>query len=154
MPRTDLVSPHPIFVFDGHCVLCSTGAAFIMRHDPQGKVRFLSAQSPLGQAIYAHFHLPIDASYLLITGERQTVSRALGFGGHILHLRIGQRRKLSPLQRGAEPVDLIDDRHSITRSFDRCCLGHDDHPHSPPIRIYVRYYLDYRTLGELLHRVM
>ena len=69
MVGADLVSPHPIFVFDGYCVLCSTGASFIMRHDPKRKVRFLSAQSPLGTAVYAHFALPLDASYLLITPE-------------------------------------------------------------------------------------
>ena len=61
MAAADLVSPHPIFVFDGVCVLCSTGASFIMRHDPQGKVRFLSAQSSLGAAVYAHYDLPLDA---------------------------------------------------------------------------------------------
>lgn len=67
MAGADLFSPHPVFVFDGRCVLCSTGASFIMRHDPEGKVRFLSAQSPLGTAVYAHFDLPLDASYLLVT---------------------------------------------------------------------------------------
>ena len=78
MAGTDLVSPHPIFVFDGYCVLCSTGSSFIMRHDPQGKVRFLSAQSELGKAVYAHFGLPIDASYLLITPEG-TLTKTTGF---------------------------------------------------------------------------
>ena len=78
MAGTDLVSPHPVFVFDGYCVLCSTGASFVMRHDPQGKVGFLSAQSPLGQAVYAHFELPIDASYLLIT-SRGTFTKTTGF---------------------------------------------------------------------------
>jgi predicted DCC family thiol-disulfide oxidoreductase YuxK len=78
MARADLVSPHPIFVFDGYCVMCSTGASFIMRHDPQGKVRFLAAQSPLGQAVYAHFDLPIDASYLLIT-RQGTFKKTTGF---------------------------------------------------------------------------
>ena len=78
MPRADLVSPHPTFVFDGYCVLCSTGVSFIMRHDPRGKVRFLSAQSPLGQAIYAHFGLPLDASYLLITPEG-TFTKTAGY---------------------------------------------------------------------------
>jgi hypothetical protein len=68
MAGTDLVSPHPIFVFDGYCVLCSTGASFIMRHDPRGKVGS-SRRSPIGQAVYAHFGLPIDASYMLITPE-------------------------------------------------------------------------------------
>jgi predicted DCC family thiol-disulfide oxidoreductase YuxK len=78
MRGTDLVSPHPIFVFDGTCVMCSTGASFIMRHDPAGKVRFLSAQSSLGRAVYDHFGLPIDASYLLIT-PGGTFARTTGF---------------------------------------------------------------------------
>jgi predicted DCC family thiol-disulfide oxidoreductase YuxK len=78
MVGADLVSPHPIFVFDGYCVLCSTGASFIMRHDPAGKVRFLSAQSPLGTAVYAHFSLPLDASYLLITPEG-TFTKTTGY---------------------------------------------------------------------------
>ena len=78
MEGTELFSPHPIFVFDGYCVLCSTGASFIMRHDPQGKVRFLSAQSPLGQAVYAHFNLPLDASYILITPDG-TFTKTTGF---------------------------------------------------------------------------
>jgi predicted DCC family thiol-disulfide oxidoreductase YuxK len=78
MAAADLVSPHPIFVFDGYCVLCSTGASFVMRHDPRGKVRFLSAQSSLGQAVYAHFALPLDASYLLITPEG-TFTKTTGY---------------------------------------------------------------------------
>ena len=78
MVGTDLVSPHPIFVFDGHCVLCSTGASFVMRHDPAGKVRFLSAQSPLGMDVYAHYALPLDASYLLIT-PNGTFTKTTGY---------------------------------------------------------------------------
>jgi len=65
-------------VFDGYCVLCSTGASFIMRHDLHGKVRFLSAQSPLGQLVYAHFGLPLDASYILIT-PHGTFTKTTGF---------------------------------------------------------------------------
>lgn len=60
----------PIFVFDGTCALCSGGAALLMRHDRAGKVRFVSAQSPLGRALYAHYALPIDESYLLIDRGR------------------------------------------------------------------------------------
>src|SRR5689334_19912281 len=56
----------PLFVFDGHCVLCSTGASFIMKHDRNGCVEFASAQSELGSAIYGKLGLPIDESYLLI----------------------------------------------------------------------------------------
>ena len=56
----------PLFVFDGHCVLCSGGAAFIMRHDPEGRIQFASAQSELGKRLYDKCGLPMDDSYLLI----------------------------------------------------------------------------------------
>ena len=56
----------PLFVFDGHCVLCSTGASFIMKHDRHGLVQFASAQSELGSAIYRKVGIPVDESYLLI----------------------------------------------------------------------------------------
>jgi len=56
----------PLFVFDGVCVLCSGGAAFVMRHDRAGKVHMASAQSPLGQALYRHFGLEMDESYLFL----------------------------------------------------------------------------------------
>jgi predicted DCC family thiol-disulfide oxidoreductase YuxK len=49
-----------------------------MRHDPAGKVRFLSAQSPLGQAVYDHFGLPLDASYLLIAPDG-TFTKTTGY---------------------------------------------------------------------------
>jgi predicted DCC family thiol-disulfide oxidoreductase YuxK len=56
----------PLFVFDGHCVLCSRGASFIMTHDKKHIVQFASAQSGLGIAIYEALGMPIDESYLLI----------------------------------------------------------------------------------------
>lgn len=68
----------PLFVFDGHCVLCSSGVSFIMRHDPAGRIQFLSAQSELGQAIYAHVGLPMDDSYLLID-DAGTLSKSDGY---------------------------------------------------------------------------
>lgn len=66
---SELRRDRPLFVFDGVCVLCSTGASFIMRHDPEGRVQFASAQSDLGRAIYRRMGLPIDSSYLLIDAD-------------------------------------------------------------------------------------
>lgn len=43
---TDLV------VFDGVCVLCNGFARFVDRHDRAGRVRFATAQSPVGRAVY------------------------------------------------------------------------------------------------------
>lgn len=47
----------PIIVFDGHCVLCSRWARFVLRHDRAKKFRLLPAQTPLGDALYRHYGL-------------------------------------------------------------------------------------------------
>jgi predicted DCC family thiol-disulfide oxidoreductase YuxK len=58
----------PLFVFDGYCVLCSGGARWVMRHDRQRNFRFSAAQSTLGKALYAHYGIDWDATYLLVSG--------------------------------------------------------------------------------------
>jgi predicted DCC family thiol-disulfide oxidoreductase YuxK len=68
----------PLFVFDGHCALCSGGVAFLLRHDRRGRIDYLSAQSPLGQAIYTRLGLPVDASYLFID-DAGTHVRSAGY---------------------------------------------------------------------------
>jgi len=50
----------PIIVFDGYCALCSGFANFVTRHDTQKALRLLPAQSPLGEALYAHYGLKPD----------------------------------------------------------------------------------------------
>jgi len=50
----------PIIVFDGHCVLCSGFANFIIRHDKKKTLRLLAAQSELGEALYNHYGLKPD----------------------------------------------------------------------------------------------
>ncbi len=50
----------PLFIFDGMCVLCSSGVQWMLRHDPLGGARFIPVQSPLSRAIYAHYGLDPD----------------------------------------------------------------------------------------------
>lgn len=51
----------PILIFDGHCVLCSSFAQFILRNDRHRHFRLMAAQTPIGAALYAHFGLnPVD----------------------------------------------------------------------------------------------
>ncbi len=65
-----------LFVFDGVCVLCSSGARLIMRSDARAKVNFTSMQGALGQALYRHYGVDSDESYLLIANGRAfTASR-------------------------------------------------------------------------------
>jgi predicted DCC family thiol-disulfide oxidoreductase YuxK len=60
----------PLFVFDGVCVLCSSGAAWLMRHDKKRRFRYTSAQSVLGQSLYQHYGAALDETYLLLDGGR------------------------------------------------------------------------------------
>lgn len=65
-----------LFVFDGICVLCSGGASWIMRNDQKARVNFTPAQEALGQALYTHYGIEMDESYLLIAnGRAYTASR-------------------------------------------------------------------------------
>jgi len=64
-----------LFVFDGVCVLCSGGVRWLMRHDRRVRINFMSAQSPTGQALYRHYGIVMDESYLVISdGEAFTAS--------------------------------------------------------------------------------
>ena len=65
-----------LFVFDGVCVLCSGGASWIMRHDKRARINFAPAQGALGQALYRHYGVDMQESYLLIAeGRAFTASR-------------------------------------------------------------------------------
>lgn len=58
----------PIVIFDGKCVLCSHFVQFALRKDRRGRLRFLAAQTPLGEALYTHFGLRLGSyeTYVLL----------------------------------------------------------------------------------------
>ena len=93
VPRFD--DGRALFVFDGVCILCSGGAAFLMRRDRRARVNFTPVRSDLGQALYAHYGVDWDATYLLVEGGRAYTATA-GYlrlcavlGGWWRPLRIG-----------------------------------------------------------------
>ena len=55
VPRFD--DSRPIVIFDGLCVLCSTGVQWMIARDPHGTCRFAAIQSPVPRALYAHYGL-------------------------------------------------------------------------------------------------
>lgn len=70
-PLTAL-SPHPVIVFDGLCVLCSANAQFVLRHDTRAHFRLASMQGPVGAALYRRFGIdPSDPeSLIVVEGDR------------------------------------------------------------------------------------
>ncbi len=65
-----------LFVFDGVCVLCSGGASWVMRFDRRAKVNFTPMQEALGQALYRHYSVDPNETYMLVAdGRAFTASR-------------------------------------------------------------------------------
>ncbi|HEV2816195.1 MAG TPA: DCC1-like thiol-disulfide oxidoreductase family protein [Allosphingosinicella sp.] len=62
----------PIILFDGHCVLCSANARFVLRHDRARRFRLAAAQSEAGQRLQARFGINREAleTIAVIEGER------------------------------------------------------------------------------------
>ncbi|MEM7779109.1 MAG: DCC1-like thiol-disulfide oxidoreductase family protein [Pseudomonadota bacterium] len=80
-----------LFIFDHHCVLCTGGVGFIMKHDKRGRIAFTSAQKPLGEALCQHYGIDWDESYVFIhegrayikSGGYFQVARAMGGIWHL-----------------------------------------------------------------------
>lgn len=83
------LSPGPIIVFDGICVLCNGWVRFLLRHDRKGRYRFAAMQSKGGRALLSENGLDADdpASFLLVEDGRawtdsDAIRRVLiGLGG-------------------------------------------------------------------------
>ncbi|MEM7569506.1 MAG: DUF393 domain-containing protein, partial [Pseudomonadota bacterium] len=64
-----------LFVFDGVCVLCSTGVRWLMRYDADKKVLFTTMQEGLGKALEAHYGVDLNDTYMvIIDGKAATKS--------------------------------------------------------------------------------
>lgn len=71
-PSTLSDLPRPLYFFDGYCVLCSRFVAFCLARDPNGRMKFASAQSALGRRVLNALELPdnaLDRTILLFDGD-------------------------------------------------------------------------------------
>lgn len=90
--------PRPLYFFDGHCVLCSAFVAFCLARDPEGRLKFASAQSALGERVLKELGLPdgtFDRTILLLDGEDVHMRSAAALSA-LRYLR-GPVRWLKPL---------------------------------------------------------
>ena len=90
--------PRPLYFFDGYCVLCSGFVAFCLARDPDGYLKFASAQSALGQRVLKALDLPegtLDRTILLLDGD-EVYTRSTAVLRALRHLR-GAVRWLQPL---------------------------------------------------------
>lgn len=47
----------PLIIFDGMCVLCSTGVQWMLARDPEGRSQFAAIQETIPRALYQHYGL-------------------------------------------------------------------------------------------------
>lgn len=90
--------PRPLYFFDGHCVLCSRFVAFCLKRDPQGRLKFASAQSTTGTRVVEALGLPedmLDRTILLLDGE-EVLARSAAVLRALRYLE-GPVRLLRPL---------------------------------------------------------
>ena len=51
----------PLIIFDGKCVLCSSGVQWMIRRDPYGETVFAAIQETAPSALYSHYGLDAEA---------------------------------------------------------------------------------------------
>lgn len=59
-----------LFVFDGACVLCSTGVRWLMAIDRGRRFNVTTTERPLGAALFRHYGQDPDGTYLLVADGR------------------------------------------------------------------------------------
>ncbi|MYL50232.1 DUF393 domain-containing protein [Halobacillus litoralis] len=58
-------------LFDGACHFCNQSVQFIIKRDPEGRFKFASQQSEVGQSIMKQFKIPQEVdSIVLIEGSK------------------------------------------------------------------------------------
>ncbi len=120
----------PLFVFDGHCALCSRGVRWLMRVDRKRGIAFTSAQGPLGEALYRHYGVALDDSYLLIDqgqayGLSEGYFRLLRYLGGAWHM--GRVLGIVPESlRDAVYRAVARNRYRWFGKYDHCVLLTDD----------------------------
>lgn len=85
-----------IMVFDGHCVLCSATVQWVIRHDPERRIAFASAQGGVGARIYGASAQDADATFLLVTRDSVRVRSDAGLA--LLEV-LGTRRAIAAIGR-------------------------------------------------------
>ena len=74
-PRETPSRAGPLLLYDGTCGLCAGSVQFVLRHDPQGPLRFAALQSPVGAEIVAR-HAALRGVDSMVWVERSAAAVA------------------------------------------------------------------------------
>ena len=117
-----------LIVFDGECVFCSAFFRFMLRADRAQKFHFATAQSPLGQALYAALNLPlVEFETNLVITHGQIHQRLDAFAAAMAELPLPWRlaRHCRLLPRGVKVAiykPIARNRYRIFGRYDTCLI--------------------------------
>ena len=117
-----------LIVFDGACVFCSAFFRFMWRHDRAQKFHYATAQSPLGQALYAALNLPlIDFETNIVITNGQIHQRLDAFAASMAELPAPWRfariaRHLPKAAKDAIYKPIARNRYRIFGRYDTCLI--------------------------------
>ena len=117
-----------LIVFDGECVFCAAFFRFMLRHDTRESFAYATAQSPLGQGLYAALGLPTDdfeTNLVLVDGV--IYQRLDAFAAAMAQLRYPWRalalcRFLPGLIKDAIYKPIARNRYRIFGRYDVCMI--------------------------------
>ena len=62
----------PVYVFDGHCILCSRAVQYVLKHERSPDMRFVAIQSTEGREVAKNNQVDPDdpSTFLLVINDR------------------------------------------------------------------------------------
>ena len=119
----------PLVIFDGVCVLCSSGVQWMLRRDPDGATQFAVIQSRVPRALYRHYGLDanrFDTFMVLDAGRASTRwSATLAAALWAMDAPVYQPSILAGLSLGllGASAALVAARNRFHRALDRSVAG-------------------------------
>ncbi|OYU39996.1 MAG: DUF393 domain-containing protein [Pseudorhodobacter sp. PARRP1] len=128
IPLSQQLQGKNLIVFDGTCVFCSAFFRFMWRHDRAQKFHYTTAQSPLGQALYAALNLPLtEFETNLVITHGQIHQRLDAFAAAMAELPLPWRwlrhcRLLPGVVKDAIYKPIARNRYRIFGRYDTCLI--------------------------------
>ncbi len=93
----------PVLLYDGTCILCSSGVQYVLKHEREGLIRFVTIQSREGAALAAaHDIKPSDPATFLFVENGVALTKSSAALAVLRHVggpaRIFSLGSLLPLQ--------------------------------------------------------
>ncbi|WP_299967768.1 thiol-disulfide oxidoreductase DCC family protein [uncultured Roseobacter sp.] len=122
----------PIWLFDGQCVLCSSGVRYTLRHEKTSQIRFVAIQSNEGRTLADRHGIDPDdpATFLFIENGRalEKSDAVIAIARHLNGpARFGRLLRFIPRPlRDAAYTVIARNRYRIFGKTETCMVPHPD----------------------------